>query len=98
MEVKNWEHIESLFHAALRLETAERAAHLDRICEGDESLRAEVESLLVAFEKQRDFMEESAYGLGMRVLSGETTKSLAGKLIGPYKILELLGKGGMGEA
>jgi serine/threonine protein kinase/Tfp pilus assembly protein PilF len=97
MEDKNWERIESLFHETLRLEAAERAAYLDRACSGDEALRAEVESLLAALEGQKDFMQEPVFDFGMKVLSGKTTESLAGKLIGPYKILNQLGKGGMGE-
>src|ERR1044071_8542657 len=97
MEAKNWEHIENLFQEALPLGAVERVAYLDRVCSGDEALRAEVESLLAALEGQDDFMQEPAFNFGMKVLSSKTIESLVGKLIGPYKILNPLGKGGMGE-
>lgn len=38
--------IETLFHAVLELEPMERAPFLDKACDGDETLRREVESLL----------------------------------------------------
>ncbi|HEX8071578.1 MAG TPA: protein kinase [Pyrinomonadaceae bacterium] len=97
MEVKDWESIENLFHAALRLSAAERAAYLDRACVGKEALRSEVESLLVAFSGRDNFMEEPAFALGMKVLASDTIELLTGELIGPYKILNQLGEGGMGE-
>src|SRR4051812_33047384 len=97
MEAKNWERIENLFHEALPLDAVDRVAYLNRICSGDEALRAEVESLLAALDGQDGFMQEPAFNFGMKVLSSKTTESLIGKLIGPYKILNPLGKGGMGE-
>lgn len=97
MEVKDWERIEDLFHAALPLNAEARAAYLDRACMGNETLRTEVESLLAAFKGRENFMEDSAFDLGLRVLSGDASESLTGKLLGPYKILNQLGKGGMGE-
>jgi serine/threonine-protein kinase len=97
MGVKDWQRIENMFHAALSLDAEARAAYLDRACMGDEALRSEVASLLAAFKGRESFMEEPAFDLGMKVLSSDTIESLAGELIGPYKILSQLGKGGMGE-
>ncbi|HEY0375635.1 MAG TPA: protein kinase [Pyrinomonadaceae bacterium] len=97
MEVKDWERIETLFHAALRLDAEARAAYLEHACPGDEALRAEVESLLTAFRGRENFMEEPAFDLGLKVLFDSKAESLAGKVIGPYQILDRLGEGGMGE-
>jgi serine/threonine-protein kinase len=97
MEVKDWNHIETLFHAARRLNVEERGEYLDHACSGDGVLRAEVESLLAAFEGHKDFMEAPAFNIGLKLLSREAAESLTGRLIGPYKILKLLGRGGMGE-
>ena len=97
MEVKNWEQIEGIFHAALPLDARARAAHLDEACAGDEALRADVESLLAAFEQRAGFLEDAAFSLGLRVLSRAEAKSLAGEQLGPYKVLRQLGQGGMGE-
>lgn len=97
MEAKNWEHIENLFHAVLPLDGDARAAYLDRACDGDQALRTEVESLLAAFTERRDLMEDSTFDLGLKVLGRDARPSLCGRLIGPYNILNPLGKGGMGD-
>jgi serine/threonine protein kinase/Tfp pilus assembly protein PilF len=98
MEIKDWQRIESLFHTALELDAEERTAYIARTCGTDEPLRKEVESLIAAFECQGGRLEQPAFNLGMKILSdGPKRASLAGKLIGPYKILQLLGQGGMGE-
>ncbi|HKQ06521.1 MAG TPA: protein kinase [Blastocatellia bacterium] len=98
MEHKDWQRAEELFHALLELPAEQRCAYFDHACPEDAALRAEVESLLSAFESRRGFIEQPAFGLGMSVLSGASAReSFLGKLIGPYKILMLLGEGGMGE-
>jgi serine/threonine protein kinase/Flp pilus assembly protein TadD len=93
MKLKDWQQIEDLFHAALEVEAAARPAYLEAACEGDESLRVEVESLLGVFERDRGFMERPALSLGLRVLSDGEVGTLAGRTIGPYKIVRLLGRG-----
>jgi serine/threonine-protein kinase len=97
MEVKDWERIESLFHAAQRLDAENRVTYLDDLCAGDAPLRAEVESLLAALDGREGFLSEPAFGLGMKVLSDEKAEMLVGNLCGPYQILKQLGRGGMGE-
>jgi serine/threonine-protein kinase len=97
MEVKDWERVESLFHAALPLDAGARAAHLELACAGDQALRAEVESLLAASERDEGFLAENAFNAGLEVLSGAQAERLEGKQIGCYQVLSQLGRGGMGE-
>lgn len=71
----------------------EQAAFLDRICDGDlRAIKAEVESLLLADQRCEE--------LGFSRLSTLVASSLAADsmpaLIGPYRLLERIGEGGMG--
>ena len=97
MEVKDWRQIEDIFHVALDLVGAERDAYLVGACSSDADLHGEVKSLLAAFEARGGFLEEPVFSLGLRVLPEDPAASLAGSSVGPYKLIETLGKGGMGE-
>src|ERR1041384_21028 len=93
----DWLHIEEIFHAALALSGSEREVYLARACSGDLTLRGEVESLLAVLESRYEFIEKPLFNFGLRVLAGHRNEeSLVGKQIGSYKILSLLGRGGMG--
>jgi serine/threonine protein kinase len=85
---------ESIFAQALEIESsAERVAFLDRACGANQPLRAEVEALLRAHERSGDLLD-------LPENLSTTTESLAregaGTRLGPYKLLELIGEGGMG--
>jgi serine/threonine protein kinase len=97
MRNKNWRQVESIFHTALNLGGEERISYLSRTCSGDATLLSEVESLISAFENESDFLEESAFSLGMNVLRRGDEKDLTGENIGFYEIKEKLGGGGMGD-
>lgn len=93
---ERWQRIEELFHATLQLEPGERLQYLSGQCVGDPELQSEVESLVLEAELQEKFIEEPAITLALRVMSNEPGR-LVGQTIGHYKILKLLGTGGMGE-
>jgi serine/threonine protein kinase/TolB-like protein/Flp pilus assembly protein TadD len=97
MDTNDWQRIEEVFHEALELETAVRESYLAEACCGNESLRREVESLIMAFERESSFIEQPIVSLGMKVFCGGPSGALAGRSIGHYKVIRLLGKGGMGE-
>ena len=97
MDNKDWNRIEELFHIAIGLSAEDRKVYISQACLENDALRSEVESLIAAFENQPELMQRPALSLGMRLLSQESTPSLAGKLIGQYQVLDLLGSGGMGE-
>jgi hypothetical protein len=46
MSDPHWENLKEIFHAAVALAPDERSAYLNRACDGDESLRQAVESLI----------------------------------------------------
>src|SRR5262245_43089900 len=99
MKPDRWQQIERLYHHALELEVNQRALFLDEACAGDEELRREIDSLLVAREKAGrtgKFLNRPALEVAARTLAEEQYQILTGRKIGHYQILSLLGMGGMG--
>jgi WD40 repeat protein/serine/threonine protein kinase len=90
---------ESLFAAALeRPPGAERRAFLDAACGGDAQLRDRVERLLAADEHTRGILDPGppvTSTLPQEPPAEPTTRDL-GSAVGPYKLVQELGEGGMG--
>ncbi|PZN33965.1 MAG: hypothetical protein DIU71_03790 [Proteobacteria bacterium] len=95
MSQERWRRVEELFHALIRLPPAERAQYLLEQCPDDTELREQVATLVRAgdttgggFERQ---VERAVAG---SLLALEHLPP--GHTIGRYRVLELLGRGGMG--
>src|SRR5438552_16523247 len=87
--------VKSIFGHALEMESAiDRAAYLDQVCGGDAALRAEVEGLLGALDRAGGFLRQPA--AAPEGMAAYTPPEATGTRIGPYKLLQLLGEGGMG--
>src|SRR5262245_21363632 len=97
MNREQWQEIDRLFHAALARPAQERAAFLAENCGGDEELRREIEVLIASHQQPKDFIENHAGDLAAEMLAGGGAGVAVGQTVGPYKILELLGAGGMGQ-
>ena len=87
MQAERWKQIEDLYQAALEQPPEKRAAFLAQACPDDPQVRGEVQSLL---DQQADSFLESAPVSAIHALS-------AGVKLGNFEIVELLGRGGMGE-
>src|SRR5271165_446722 len=93
-----WRQIEELFHAALDLHPQARPAFLQQACGTDGELRKEVESLLDSAEKPVDFLSQAVVEVAHKMSTENGHKMLAaGTELAHYKIISLLGAGGMGE-
>jgi serine/threonine protein kinase len=97
MQPERWQQIDQLFHSALEQEPNRRAVFLAQKCGGDGSLRIEVEALLASHEQAENFIETPASDLAAALLAKGQTGLVEGQAIGPYKIVSVLGVGGMGE-
>jgi tetratricopeptide (TPR) repeat protein len=89
--------IAEIVEAALEREAADWPLFLDEACGDDLALRKEVESLLGYQKEATDFIEAPAYQNHAGSLAAESGERKPGDLLGNYKILSLLGEGGMGE-
>src|SRR6185503_7811734 len=96
MNSEQWKQVEALYNAALEINADEREGFVAAACAGDEALRREVVSLLSSANRTDSFMEAPLMSMGLRLMSAEH-ESLKGQAVGPYQLLELLGRGGMGE-
>ena len=85
-----------IFLKAVEIEPPDdRRAYLDEACHGDAQLRAEVEGLLAAGEQAGSFLESPPPGVTAPADSSPLSER-PGSVIGPYKLLEQIGEGGMG--
>jgi eukaryotic-like serine/threonine-protein kinase len=86
---------QALFTEALAREPALRSAYLDQACGNDVELRRRIELLLRLHEGTGGFLEQPAaaeVGLTLE----QPPPERPGMQIGPYKLLQVIGEGGMG--
>jgi non-specific serine/threonine protein kinase/serine/threonine-protein kinase len=89
--------VREILEQALELPTDRRPAYLDEVCVADANLRREVEALIAADEQAGTaFLAGSAVDESGTLAAREEAVSLAGARIGPYRIVEEIGHGGMG--
>src|SRR5215471_7914760 len=92
---ENRPQIDELFDEALRRAAGrDRARYLDEACGGDLELRRRVERLLRAVSEAGSFLETPAQGPSPTV--AQPPLENPGTVIGPYKLLQQIGEGGMG--
>jgi serine/threonine protein kinase len=94
--------VEEVFLAAVeKLDPVQRATYLDAACGDDEDFRRRVETLLAAQPQVGHFLESPVdlAPTGVYQERGSKLESTAsiGDRVGPYKLLERIGEGGMGE-
>lgn len=108
MSDERYQRIMDIFLEAADLAGAERGAFLDRACRGDERLRRDVERLLAGDQENGDLFEEESIRNGQEILAAALgitgndrivaegwTPSIPER-VGPYRIIEKIGEGGMG--
>ena len=95
MDGARWERIQSLFHAALELETADRSTYLASHCSDDPALIAEVNAMLQQDAESRSLLDGDLSVAAAGLLGGPAP-TLASRRFGPYRITRALGKGGAG--
>ncbi|MBV8810051.1 MAG: protein kinase, partial [Acidobacteriaceae bacterium] len=88
----SWKRIEELFEAALPVAPEQRAQFLAQICPDNAELRRAVLSLLDSPNMANTLVEDS-----LVEPAEQRTTLLRGHKLGHFEIVELLGRGGMGD-
>jgi serine/threonine protein kinase len=99
MNSEHWQRVKQVVGEAMTLDAGARESFLDRICRGDSELHREVRSLLSSHDQAGTaFLNQPAVDLQdedeERTGSPENVRN---RRIGPYRIVEEIGRGGMGE-
>jgi serine/threonine protein kinase len=97
MKPERWRQVDQLFQAALERAPAERTAFISEACGGDDSLRRDIEALLVADGEAGSLIETPAYAVAAPLIVEGDAPGVVNKSIGQYRIVSLVGRGGMGE-
>src|SRR5438132_5001078 len=86
----------AIFDAALDLKDPEqRLAYLNEVCGTDSGLRQHIEGLLKAHEMLGSYLASPPAGLAATIDRPPISEG-PGTVIGPYKLLQQIGEGGMG--
>jgi WD40 repeat protein/serine/threonine protein kinase len=78
------------------MDSVARSKFLDQSCGTDAILRQRLEALLRAHDAKSGFMEQPAFDPRLSATAHPPAPESPGTRIGPYKLLELIGAGGMG--
>ena len=91
---ERWKRVDAVFEQALELPQDQRAAFLQENCNSDAEVRREVESLLNSHERAGNFIDQPSLFFADDTLRDNGSTLQAAELIGSYRIVRELGRGG----
>jgi eukaryotic-like serine/threonine-protein kinase len=99
MKADRWSQIEGLFLQVVEIAPEQRERFLNDVCQGDESLRQEINSLLACDVPETPLVKGSFLPANSAPsdVASVAIVDMAGRRIGPYRLVRLLGRGGMGS-
>ena len=95
MPGKDWQRVEEVFLASMDLSGRDREGYLAQVCVGDPGLRSRVEALLRA-DTTADHFIAKVVEQEVRSLFASDDDAMTGTLLGRYRVLDEVGRGGMG--
>ena len=93
MDSARWQRIQTIFHDAADLSPSERAAFVRMHCDGDDALAAEILGMLRHDAADGSVLDQNVAMAANGVLAGSDAVA---SQFGPYRIVRVLGEGGMG--
>ena len=98
MTPERWQRVKQVLATALELAPAERGAYLNRRCAADPSLRDDIEPLLASEHRiGKQFLDAADLAAAAGAVISPSENFWVGRRVGPYKVVEQIGIGGMGE-
>ncbi|MEO1246845.1 MAG: serine/threonine-protein kinase [Pseudomonadota bacterium] len=91
------ERANTLFDQALALDPDSRVEYITRECADDHALFAEVSSLLAAADQSANYFESIVERVSLSALVDDEEAGRQGKVIGRWRLLDCIGRGGMGS-
>src|SRR5258708_37277235 len=95
MDAQRWQWIQSLFHEAAAQPEAARHTFLAAACAEDAEAMNELLSLLEEDVRKTSLLDRDMGQLAHSLI-GDAPSRPAPRAVGPYRIIKLLGEGGMG--
>ncbi|MGH9845021.1 MAG: protein kinase domain-containing protein, partial [Blastocatellia bacterium] len=95
MTTEQWQKVRTLFEEALELNPTAREEFLASRCNGDDRIHTEVARMLCDHDLAADFLEEPLGINVSAVAAADESRQAIGRMIGPYRFVCELGRGGM---
>jgi len=92
-----WQRIDALLSEALRLPEAEREAWLARLSPDDATLASSLREMLSRSGTTDSFLRSPVSPAVLAAAGEEASLEQVGTAVGPYRLLRVLGAGGMGQ-
>jgi serine/threonine protein kinase len=96
-DVSRWHRTMASLADALELPVCERPAFVDGVCGCDSELRARLITLIASAARENSVLDVPPDELMLHALQSHAQPSAVGRRVGPYRIAQLIGRGGMGH-
>ena len=98
MTPEQWQAIRTKLNAALDLEPAARSAYLDGLAAANPEVRQQLQPLIASHDQMHTgFLRVPTMSPELPPATEQSPDSFLGRHLGPYRIVEQIGSGGMGE-
>lgn len=96
-QAERWQLVKQLLADALELAPDQRRDFIARHTVDDPDLRGELETLLNAAEPSRSLLDDVPAELALDAIDEHAARPFVGRRIGAYRLVALIGQGGMGQ-
>ncbi len=96
MDSIRWDRIQTIFHQAADLAEPDRTSFLKNACGDDAQLREDILNMLKEDARTNSLLDQDPAQVAHQILDVESAPTLIHEQLGPYRVVSVLGEGGMG--